>query len=271
MGSCGDKMRVIWGLHEVQLMLSKLAMIRVMVLSGMGPDTVAYLLLNGNLNGNFVALFLVFLVAMLLRNLVALWNSVRRAIFMRNIFTMRNCNIVAFFFWHLFGNINIMAFLVGNLFGNINIFTRFMGDFLTFLLVVVARLTFFSVGSGVAFLFLFVNCFVNLFTFLFLFVSSFVNSFTFLFFVVSGYSFVNSVTFLFLFVVAMLLVVSFTFCLILMFAFLFLFGLASFDIVVTAMVTARVTEQAQEKWCRSSFWRCFRFSLSKGGGNKAQK
>merc|ERR1739844_438263 len=82
---------------------------------------------------------------------------------------MRNGNVVTFLFRHLFGYINVVAFLVGNLFGNINVFARFMGDFRTFLLVIVAGFAFFGVG-GVTFLFLFVGGFVNSFTVLLLLV-----------------------------------------------------------------------------------------------------
>jgi len=47
------------------------------MISVVWPDTDTVFFLDGNLNGNFVALFLIFLVANLLWNLVALGNSVR--------------------------------------------------------------------------------------------------------------------------------------------------------------------------------------------------
>merc|ERR1739844_581512 len=106
-------------------------------MSDIGPDAVANGLLDGNLNVNGVALFLVLLVTNLLRNLVALGNS----------------DVVALLFGYfgVNGNIDVVTFLLRYLFGNINVFARFMRDFLTFLFVVVGRFAFFGVG-GMTFL-----------------------------------------------------------------------------------------------------------------------
>jgi len=139
-------------------LLRKLAMMRVMVISVLGPDAVDDLLLDGNLNVDGVALFLVLLVAHLLWHFVALGNCVMRTMFLRYIVAFRNGDIVALFLRHLFGNINIFA--------------RLVRDFLTILFIVVSGFAFFGV-CGVAFLFLFVSGFVNSFAFLLLLISTF--------------------------------------------------------------------------------------------------
>jgi len=185
------------------------------------PVTGDMLFLDGNMNGNFVALFLIFLVAMLLWNLFAVRNGVRRAMFLRNIFAVRNSDRAAFLFRHLFGNIDVSALLIGNLMGNINVFARFRWDLFTFLLVIVARFAFFGVG-GVAFLFLCVFSFVDGLTLLLLFI----------------FGFVDSLAFLFLLVSTFLLVRSFTVLLLLVSTFLLVFGdaLGDFDFVALFVV-----------------------------------
>merc|ERR1711935_540390 len=160
---------------------------------------------------------------------------------------------MALFFGH-FGihrDIEGATLLFGNLMGNIDVFARFRWDLLTFLLVVVARFAFFSVGS-VALLFLGVFCFVNSLTFLFLCVFSFVDGLTLLLLFVVGYSFVDSVTFLFLFVVAVLFVDGFALCFVVMFTFLFLFSFTRLGVVVTTVTSF---EQVKEKRCGSSLGR----------------
>merc|ERR1711935_546046 len=144
---------------------------------------------------------------------------------------------MALFFGH-FGihrDIEGATLLIGNLVGNINVFARFRWDLLTFLLVVVARFAFFSVGS-VALLFLGVFCFVNSLTFLFLCVFSFVDGLTLLLLFIFG--FVDSLAFLFLLVSTFLLVRSFTVLLLLVSTFFLVFGdaLGDFDFVALFVV-----------------------------------
>ena len=102
----------------------------IVVMSVLWPDTLVLLFLDGNLNGNVVALLLVLLGAVLLGYLVALGDGVVGAVLLRHIVT----------------------------FGDVDVVTLFMRDFLAFLLVVVRRLALFDV-SGLTLLFLFVSTF----------------------------------------------------------------------------------------------------------------
>jgi len=97
----------------------KLAFVIIMKMPVFWPMARELFLLDRNLNSYIMAFLLVFLCAMLLRHLVAFWNSVFAAVLL----------------WH------IVAF------GHIDVMTRFMRDLLTFLFVIVAWFAFFGVSG----------------------------------------------------------------------------------------------------------------------------
>merc|ERR1711935_1228304 len=152
------------------------------------PDTGDDLLFDRDLNVNGVAFLLVFFVALLVRDLFTVGNLVRRAMLLRHLFAMRNGDIVAFLFWHFFGNVDIVAFFFRNLFvlGNINVFARLVRDFCAFLFVVVTGLALFGVSSCTL-LFLLIGGFVDGLTLLLVFFSAFlfVSGFTMLLLLIS--------------------------------------------------------------------------------------
>merc|ERR1719464_1750801 len=142
------------------LLLSKLAVGGIMMVSVFRPDAGDDFLFDGDLNVDGVAFLLVFFVALLVWDLFAVGNLVRRAMLLRHLFAMRNGDVVAFLFWHFFGNVDVVAFFFRNLFilGNINVFARLVRDFLAFLFVVVTGLALFSVSS-LTLLFLLISSF----------------------------------------------------------------------------------------------------------------
>merc|ERR1712158_59793 len=161
------------------------------------PDAGDDFLFDRDLNVNSVAFLLVFFVALLVWDLFAVGNLVRRAMLLRHLFAMRNGDIVAFLFRHFFGNVDIVAFFFRNLFvlGNINVFARLVRDFLAFLFVVVTGLALFSVSC----------C-------------------TLLFLLISGFGFVGGLTLLFVFFSTFLFVSGFTMLLLLISACFCVFG-----------------------------------------------
>merc|ERR550519_2692489 len=113
------------------------------------PDAGDDFLFDRDLNVNSVAFLLVFFVALLVWDLFAVGNCVRRAMLLRHLFAMRNGDSVAFLFRHFFGNVDSVAFLFRNLngLGNINVLARLVRDLLAFLFVGVTGLALFSVSS----------------------------------------------------------------------------------------------------------------------------
>merc|ERR1719464_2324697 len=159
----------------VDLLLSKLAVGGIMMVSVFRPDAGDDFLFDGDLNVDGVAFLLVFFVALLVWDLFAVGNLVRRAMLLRHLFAMRNGDIVAFLFRNLF------------VLGNINVFARLVRDFLAFLFVVVTGLALFSVSS-LTLLFLFIGGFVDGLTLLLVFFSTFlfVSGFAMLLFLISA-------------------------------------------------------------------------------------
>merc|ERR1712037_98185 len=240
------------------------------------PDAGDDFLFDGDLNVDGVAFLLVFFVALLVWDLIAVGNLVRRAMLLRHLFAMRNGDVVAFLFRHFFGNVDVVAFFFRNLFvlGNINVFARLVGDFLAFLFVVVTGLALFSVSS-VTFLFLFIGGFgfvgggtllflvvfgfVDRFTLLLLVVFGFVNGFTLLFLFIGTFLFVFGLTMLLLFVFTLFGVSSMALIFVMSVALLFLFGLTCFGVVITAVTPL---EQVKEERCWSSLWCSFNVASS---------
>merc|ERR1711971_1388606 len=175
------------------------------------PEAGDDFLFDRDLNVNSVAFLLVFFVALLVWDLFAVGNLVRRAMLLRHLFAMRNGDVVAFLFRHFFGNVDVVAFFFRNLFvlGNINVFARLVRDFLAFLFVVVTGLALFSVGGG---------------TLLFLLIGGFVDSLTLLLVFFSTFLFVSGFTMLLLLISACFCVFGNTFGYFNLFANLVMFG-----------------------------------------------
>ena len=176
------------------LLLSKLAVGGIMMVSVFRPDAGDDFLFDRDLNVNSVAFLLVFFVALLVWDLFAVGNRVRRAMLLRHLFAMRNGDSVAFLFRHFFGNVDSVAFLFRNLngLGNINVLARLVRDLLAFLFVVVTGLALFSVSSFTL-LFLLISSFgfVDGGTLLFLFIGGFVDGRTLLLVFFSTFLFVS--------------------------------------------------------------------------------
>ena len=258
------------------LLLSKLAVGGIMMVSVFRPDAGDDFLFDGDLNVDGVAFLLVFFVALLVWDLFAVGNLVRRAMLLRHLFAMRNGDVVAFLFRHFFGNVDVVAFFFRNLFvlGNINVFARLVRDFLAFLFVVVTGLALFSVSSltflflfiggfgfvgGGTLLFLVVFGFVDRFTLLLLVVFGFVNSFTLLFLFIGTFLFVFGLTMLLLFVFTLFGVSSMALIFVMSVALLFLFSLTRFGVVITAVTPF---EQVKEERCWSSLGCSFNVASS---------
>merc|ERR1740122_6486 len=73
-----------------------------MMVSVFRPDAGDDFLFDGDLNVDGVAFLLVFFVALLVWDLFAVGNLVRRAMLLRHLFAMRNGDVVAFFVQALF-------------------------------------------------------------------------------------------------------------------------------------------------------------------------
>merc|ERR1711971_480754 len=177
------------------------------------PDAGDDFLFDRDLNVNSVAFLLVFFVALLVWDLFAVGNLVRRAMLLRHLFAMRNVDVVAFFFRNSF------------VLRNINVFARLVRDFLAFLFVVVTGLALFSVSS-LTLLFLLISSFgfVGGGTFLFLFIGGFVDGLTLLLVFFSTFLFVSSFTMLLLLISACFCVFGNTFGYFNLFANLVMFG-----------------------------------------------
>merc|ERR1719460_2431087 len=191
------------------------------------PDAGDDFLFDGDLNVDGVAFLLVFFVALLVWDLFAVGNLVRRVMLLRHLFAMRNGDVVAFLFWHFFGNVDVVAFFFRNLFvlGNINVFARLVRDFLAFLFVVVTGLALFSVSS-LTLLFLLISSFgfVGGGTLLFLFIGGFVDGLALLLVFFSTFLFVSSFAMLLLLISACFCVFGNTFGYFNLFANLVMFG-----------------------------------------------
>ena len=87
------------------LLLSKLAVGGIMMVSVFRPDAGDDFLFDRDLNVNSVAFLLVFFVALLVWDLFAVGNLVRRAMLLRHLFAMRNGDIVAFLFRLFLGSL----------------------------------------------------------------------------------------------------------------------------------------------------------------------
>ena len=209
------------------LLLSKLAVGGIMMVSVFRPDAGDDFLFDGDLNVDGVAFLLVFFVALLVWDLFAVGNLVRRAMLLRHLFAMRNGDVVAFLFRHFFGNVDVVAFFFRNLFvlGNINVFARLVRDFLAFLFVVVTGLALFSVSS-LTLLFLLISSFgfVGGGTLLFLFIGGFVDGLALLLVFFSTFLFVSGFAMLLLLISACFCVFGNTFGYFNLFANLVMFG-----------------------------------------------
>merc|ERR1719305_701106 len=177
------------------------------------PDAGDDFLFDGDLNVDGVAFLLVFFVALLVWDLFAVGNLVRRAMLLRHVFAMGNVDVVAFFFRNLF------------VLGNINVFARLVRDFLAFLFVVVTGLALFSVSS-LTLLFLLISSFgfVGGGTLLFLFIGCFVDGLALLLVFFSTFLFVSGLAMLLLLISACFCVFGNTFGYFNLFANLVMFG-----------------------------------------------
>merc|ERR1712129_169497 len=208
-----------------------------MMVSVFRPDTGDDLLFDRDLNVNGVTFLLVFFVALLVRDLFAVGNLVRRAMLLRHLFAMRNGDIVAFFFRNLF------------VLGNINVFARLVRDFRAFLFVVVTGLALFCVSSFTL-LFLCIGGFgfVSGCALLFLFVGGFVDSLTLLLVFFSAFLFVSGFTMLLLLISTCFCVFGNTFGYFDLFANLVMFGFVlvlvrfNFFLALPVLFLARLVE-----------------------------